>query len=592
MKQTIAFGLSMATLASAMPRQNEARQLQNLQLVCDGVPISTDVAGQPILPLPTSNPIGGVVSGISYVLPQPTAMPDINTLISRIVSEVLATATGAINPTAVTSIIGDVLPTDPAAILDPINSAASSIIAGLPTGGVSNPTAIIDPIVGAATSIIGDVLPQPTGGLPTAVIDPILSVASSVLGGLPVNPTGALDPTAIIDPILSVATSVIGGVIPEVTGAPLESAIGSLPGAVVSAVNSIIPPLESAVAGLPTSLIGNVIPLPTAAPVVSAIESLPSAVVSAVNSILPPLESAVAGLPTILPGTDGPACSLVPAVSAPGILEPVVSAVDAIITPLPSAVGSILAPVPGIVQPVVSAVTAIVAPVGTAVAGVVSPVASVVEGVVGGVVGGLLGGGAPAPPATSTLVPVVATPAPAVSTLLTVVSPVVPAPPAPTLAPRVPFCCSLLALGAVSSTCTVTTSAALCVGLKKFCVSASLTLVSFFSGLLLKLGLIVHRVPHTTSANLPASPPFWACFNLKQLKNERSLRWKSNFGIAIFFFDARQHRRVRFSIKRLPVLITLSFLTCCTHSSFLVLQIQINWCIFPVSSSYTKHEFQ
>jgi hypothetical protein len=62
MKQTIAFGLSMATLVSAKPRQNEARQLQNLQLVCDGVPISTDVAGQPILPLPTSNPIGDVAS--------------------------------------------------------------------------------------------------------------------------------------------------------------------------------------------------------------------------------------------------------------------------------------------------------------------------------------------------------------------------------------------------------------------------------------------------------------------------------------------------------------------------------------------------
>jgi hypothetical protein len=584
MKQTIAFGLSMATLVSAKPRQNEARQLQNLQLVCDGVPISTDVAGQPILPLPTSNPIGDVVSGISDVLPQPTAVPDINTLISRIVSEVLATATGAINPTAITSIIGDVLPTDPAAILDPINSAASSIIAGLPTGGVSNPTAIIDPIVGAATSIIGDVLPQPTGGFPTAVIDPILSVASSVLGGLPVNPTGILDPTAIIDPILSVATSVIGGVIPEATGAPLESAV-------VSGVNSIIPPLESAVAGLPTSLIGNVIPLPTAAPVVSAIESLPSAVVSAVNSILPPLESALAGLPTNLPGTDGPACSLVPAATIPGPLEPVVSAVDAIITPLPSVVGGILEPVPGIVQPIVSAVTAIVAPIETAVAGVVSPVASVVEGVVGGVIGGLLGGGAPAAPTTSTLVPVAATPAPAVSTLLTVVSPIIPALPASTVAPRVPFCCPVSVLGAVSSTCTVTTSAAVCVGLKRFCVSASLSLVSSFQCSFVKMRLIVHRVLHSTSANLPASPPFWACFKPNQFDNMGLTRWICIFVMVVFFFDARQGRRIRSSMKHLSELTALSFLTCCTHSSFLVLQIKINWCIFPVRSSYLKHEF-
>jgi hypothetical protein len=585
MKQTIAFGLSMATLASAMPRQNEARQLQNLQLVCDGVPISTDVAGQPILPLPTSNPIGGVVSGISDVLPQPTAVPDINTLISRIVSEVLATATGAINPTAITSIIGGVLPTNPAAILDPINNAASSIIAGLPTGGVSNPTAIIDPVVGAATSIIGDVLPQPTGGLPTAVIDPILSVASSVLGGLPVNPTGALDPTAIIDPILSVATSVIGGVIPEVTGAPLESAIGSLPSAVVSAVNSIIPPLESAVAGLPTSLIGGVIPLPTAAPVVSAIENLPSAVVSAVNSILPPLQSAVAGLPTNLPGTDGPACSLVPAVTAPGILEPIVSAVDAIITPLPSAVGSILQPVPGIVQPVVSAVTAIVAPVGTAVAGVVSPVASVVEGVVGGVVGGLLGGGAPAAPATSTLVPVVANPAPAVSTLLTVVSPIVPAPPTPTVAPRVPFCCPVSVLGAVSSTCTVTTSAAVCVGLKRFCVHASLSLVSSFHCSFVKMRLIVRRVLHSTSANLPASPLSWVCSKPNQLDNMSLTQWICSFVIVFFFFDARQGRRIRFSMKHLSELTALSFLTYCTHSSFFSL-INTNQLVYISSQQF------
>lgn len=545
MKQTIAFGLSMATLVSAKPRQNEARQLQNLQLVCDGVPISTDVAGQPILPLPTSNPIGDVVSGISDVLPQPTAVPDINTLISRIVSEVLATATGAINPTAITSIIGDVLPTDPAAILDPINSAASSIIAGLPTGGVSNPTAIIDPIVGAATSIIGDVLPQPTGGLPTAVIDPILSVVSSVLGGLPVNPTGVLDPTAIIDPILSVATSVIGGVIPEATGAPLESAIGSLPSAVVSAVNSIIPPLESAVAGLPTNL----------------------------------------------PGTDGPACSLVPAATIPGPLEPVVSAVDAIITPLPSVVGGILEPVPGIVQPIVSAVTAIVAPIETAVAGVVSPVASVVEGVAGGVIGGLLGGGAPAAPATSTLVPVAATPAPAVSTLLTVVSPIIPALPASTVAPRVPFCCPVSVLGAVSSTCTVTTSAAVCVGLKRFCVSASLSLVSSFQCSFVKMRLIVHRVLHSTSANLPASPPFWACFKPNQLDNMDLTRWICIFVMVVFFFDARQGRRIHSSMKHLSELTALSFLTCCTHSSFLVLQIKINWCIFPVRSSYPKHEF-
>ena len=423
----------MAILASAMPRQNEARQPQNLQFVCAGVPISTDVAGQPILPLPTSNLIGGVVSGISDVLPQPTAVPDINTLISRIVSEVLATATGAINPIVIASSIGDALPTDPAAILDPINSAASSIIAGLPTGRVSNPTAIIYSIAGAATSIIGNMLPEATG-LPTAAIDPILSVASSVLHGLPVNPTDALDPTAIIDTILSVATSVMGGVIPEITGAPLESSIGSHPSAIISAVDSIIPTLESAVADLPTSLVGDVIPLPTPAPVVSAIDNLPSAVISAVNSILPPLESAVAGVPTKLPDTDGPACSLALTATAPGLLQPVVSTVDAMITPLPNAIGSILEPVPGVVQPVVSAVTAIVTPVETAVAGVVSPVASIVEIIVGG----FLGGGAPAAPAASTLVPVVVTPISVISTLLTVVFPVVPAHPAPTVAPPPP----------------------------------------------------------------------------------------------------------------------------------------------------------
>ncbi|KAG9197520.1 hypothetical protein G6514_001476 [Epicoccum nigrum] len=443
MKQTIAFSLSIATLVFALPRQNEARQLQNLQLVCDGISISTDAASQPTLPLPPSNPIGDVISSISDILPQPNAyyVPNINTLISRIVSEVLATATGAINPTAITSIVGDVVPTDPVVILDPINSAVSSIIADLPTGGVSNSTAIIDPVVGVATSIIGNVLPE----------------ATSL-------------PTAVIDPILSAATSVIGGVIPEVTGAPLASAIGSLPSAIISAVDSIMPPLENAVAGLPTSFIGDMILEPTAALVVTAIGSLPSAVISAVDSIIPPFERAVAGIPTILPGTDGPACSLIPTATVPGLMEPVLSAVNTIVTPLPSVVGGILEPVPEIVQPVASAMTAVVAPVETAIAGAVRPIASVVEGVVGGLLGG-----DQAAPAISTLTPVTMIPVPAASTLLTVVSLIVSAVPAPTIAPRVPFCCPVSVLGVVSSTYTVATEASVCVGgAKKTCVSAFL----------------------------------------------------------------------------------------------------------------------
>ncbi|OSS53110.1 hypothetical protein B5807_03059 [Epicoccum nigrum] len=232
-----------------------------------------------------------------------------------------------------------------------------------------------------------------------------------------------------------------------------------------------MPSLESAVAGLPTSFIGDVILEPTAAPVVSAIGSLPSAVISAVNSIIPPFESAVAGIPTILPGTDGPACSLIPTATAPGLMEPVLSAVDTIVTPLPSVVGGILELVPEIFQPVASAVTAVVAPVETAIAGAVSPIASVVKGVVGGLLGG-----DPAAPAISTLTPVAVIPVPAASTLLTVVSPIISAVPAPTIAPRVPFCCPVLVLGVVSSTCTVATEASVCVGgVTKICVSASLS---------------------------------------------------------------------------------------------------------------------
>lgn len=36
----------------------------------------------------------------------------------------------------------------------------------------------------------------------------------------------------------------------------------------------------------------------------------------------------------------------------------------------------------------------------------------------------------------------------------------------------------------------------------------------------------------------------------------------------------------------------MSFLTYCTHNSFPGLQLQINWCIFPFSSSYPKNEFR
>ena len=137
----------------------------------------------------------------------------------------------------------------------------------------------------------------------------------------------------------------------------------------------------------------------------------------------------------------------------------------------------------------------------------------------------------PAAPAASTIVLVVATPVPAVSTLLTVMSPVVPAPPAPIVAPRVPFC-PVSALGAVSSTCTVTTSAAVCVGLKRFCVATSLNIVSALPCLIFELGLIFQRALHSTSDNLSASPPFWACFNLEKL--ESPIRQLCNFGILIY----------------------------------------------------------
>jgi hypothetical protein len=158
-------------------------------------------------------------------------------------------------------------------------------------------------------------------------------------------------------------------------------------------------------------------------------------------------------------------------------------------------------------------------------------------------------------------------PVPAASTLLTVVSPIISAVPAPTIAPRVPFCCPVLVLGVVSSTCTVATEASVCVGgVTKICVSASLSPVSSLMCRLFKLGLIVQRVPQSTSHNLPASPLFLAWSNTRRSERKSLIRRIWDSGAIVFLLDVHKHHFIRSSVKHLAESPALPFLTRIIHS--------------------------